>query len=38
MAGDLECAEEAEAAVMGVGDGEAAEAFIVDELDGVVDG
>ncbi len=38
MAGDFESAEKAEAAVIGVGDGEAAEAFIVDELDGVVDG
>ena len=38
MAGDFEGAEEAEAAVFGIGDGESSEAFIVDELDGVVDG
>ena len=38
MTGDLERAEQAEAALFGVGDGQSTEAFIVDQLDGVVDG
>ena len=38
MTGDFECAEEAEAAMVGVGYGEAPKALVVDELDGIVDG
>jgi hypothetical protein len=38
VAGDFESAEQAEAAMFGVGHRKAAEAFTVNELDGVVDG